>query len=280
MPGIGAPMLISGRIMSSARRERPIAMPIVTPAAAASAKPAIRRSSVSAAWRGRIPETVRRTSAAPITSSGGNSRGGKWPECAVISHRPPNTRKGKAVRATTHRRLSPAAADGAAAGTASVSGRAAIVLSHWLRQTKWRIRSSLPVRQAMSHPPIDNQAAKIALDEAPEAAGKDQAAPSRLADAVRAGAMLLATLAVGFAGGTVAKWLHFPLPYMTGALLITAALGLAGVPVRSLWQARAAGQFVTGSAIGTSFTPAIMATILVLLPAIVIGAAVSMVVGA
>ena len=52
--------------------------------------------------------------------------------------------------------------------------------------------------------------------------------------------------------------MHFPLPYMTGSLLITAALGLAGVPMRSLWQARAAGQFVTGSAIGTSFTPAVL----------------------
>jgi membrane AbrB-like protein len=92
--------------------------------------------------------------------------------------------------------------------------------------------------------------------------------------------MLVATLAVGFAGGSIATWLHFPLPYMTGALLITAALGLAGVPVRSLWQARTAGQFVTGAAVGTSFTPAVMTTIVLLLPAIVAGALVSIVVGA
>jgi membrane AbrB-like protein len=93
------------------------------------------------------------------------------------------------------------------------------------------------------------------------------------------GSTLLATFAVGFLGGYVANLLHFPLPYMTGSLLVTAALGLAGVPVRSLWQARAAGQFVTGSAIGTSFTPAILANVVMLLPVIVIGSAVSIVVG-
>jgi hypothetical protein len=60
-------------------------------------------------------------------------------------------------------------------------------------------------------------------------------------------ATLLATFAVAFAGGYIGKLLNFPLPWMTGSLLLTAALGFAGVPVRSLWQARAAGQFVTGA---------------------------------
>lgn len=98
--------------------------------------------------------------------------------------------------------------------------------------------------------------------------------------AARTAVALVATFAVGLAGGYAAKWLHFPLPYMTGSLLTTAALGLAGVPVRSVWQARAAGQFVTGSAIGTSFTPAVLLTILTLLPVIALGAAISVVVGA
>src|SRR3954468_3053988 len=40
---------------------------------------------------------------------------------------------------------------------------------------------------------------------------------------LQTGGALLATFAVGFAGGIVAKLLHFPLPYMTGSLLITAA---------------------------------------------------------
>src|SRR5215208_159875 len=102
---------------------------------------------------------------------------------------------------------------------------------------------------------------------------------SPLAAATVTGGAFLATLTVGIAGGYLAKLLHFPLPYMTGSLLITAALGLAGVPVRSLWQARAAGQFVTGSAIGTSFTPAVLANVAMLLPVIAIGSAISILVG-
>ena len=97
----------------------------------------------------------------------------------------------------------------------------------------------------------------------------------RLKDIAITTAILLATFAVAFAGGTIAKLLNFPLPWMTGSLLITAALGLAGVPVRSLWQARAAGQFVTGAAVGTTFTPAILLTMLTLLPAIMLGALIS-----
>src|SRR5436309_315666 len=112
-------------------------------------------------------------------------------------------------------------------------------------------------------------------------------APSRPAAATRSplaaaavtGGALLATFAVGIAGGYLAKLLHFPLPYMTGSLLFTAALGLAGVPVRSLWQARAAGQFVTGSAIGTSFTPALVAALLPLLPMMLLAGLLSILVG-
>jgi membrane AbrB-like protein len=104
------------------------------------------------------------------------------------------------------------------------------------------------------------------------------ATPSPQMAAVVTGGALLATFAVGLGGGIVAKLLHFPLPYMTGSLLVTAALGLAGVPVRSLWQARAAGQFVTGAAIGSSFTPAVIGGLVMLLPIIVLGAAVSIIV--
>src|ERR1043165_4964728 len=104
--------------------------------------------------------------------------------------------------------------------------------------------------------------------------------PSPAICAARTGVALIATFAIGLGGGYVAKLLHFPLPYMTGALLTTAALGLAGAPVRSVWQARAAGQFVTGTAIGTSFTPALLLTILTLLPMLVLGAALSIAIGA
>jgi hypothetical protein len=131
----------------------------------------------------------------------------------------------------------------------------------------------------MSRLPQDKATSKAAPRNAAPAGGQN-AARARLVAAARTGTALVATFAVGLAGGYAAKWLHFPLPYMTGSLLATAALGLAGVPVRSVWQARAAGQFVTGAAVGTSFTPAILLTLLALLPAIVVGAAISMLIGA
>jgi membrane AbrB-like protein len=119
-------------------------------------------------------------------------------------------------------------------------------------------------------------------DETARKADDTASAPMRWAGSatvLRTGMALLATFAIGLVGGYVAKLLHFPLPYMTGALLMTAALGLAGAPVRSVWQARAAGQFVTGTAIGTSFTPALLLTILTLLPMLIVGAAISIVIG-
>ena len=118
---------------------------------------------------------------------------------------------------------------------------------------------------------------QTSLDDTPAKTDEPAATPvnavrGRLPELAIVTAILLATFVVGLAGGYIASRLNFPLPYMTGSLLITAALGLAGVPVRSLWQARAAGQFVTGAAVGTTFTPAILLTILTLLPAIMLGA--------
>lgn len=123
----------------------------------------------------------------------------------------------------------------------------------------------------MSQPSLDEVPARSSDTSPPDAPAAD-ASQSTPKDIAVTTLILLATFAVAFAGGYVAKLLNFPLPWMTGALMITAALGLAGVPVRSLWQARAAGQFVTGAAVGTTFTPAIMLTILTLLPAIMLGA--------
>src|SRR3954470_77191 len=131
----------------------------------------------------------------------------------------------------------------------------------------------------MSLSPSHDTADQIRSDISPAVAPMAASTRSPLATAAVTGGALLATFAVGIAGGYLAKLLHFPLPYMTGSLLITAALGLAGVPVRSLWQARAAGQFVTGSAIGTSFTPSVLVNVAMLLPVIVIGASISLVIG-
>jgi membrane AbrB-like protein len=123
------------------------------------------------------------------------------------------------------------------------------------------------------------------LDEIPPKTGESSPSPqaparSRLADIAVTTAVLLATFAVGLAGGFIARLLHFPLPWMTGSLLMTAALGLAGVPVRSLWQIRAGGQFVTGAAVGTTFTPAILVTIVTLLPAMIVAVFISLAIAA
>jgi membrane AbrB-like protein len=130
----------------------------------------------------------------------------------------------------------------------------------------------------MSQPSRDDISGKPS-DASPPPPG-ESAARSRAASMLIATGALLATFAVGIAGGYVAYLLNFPLPYMTGSLLVTAALGLAGVPVRSLWQARAAGQFVTGAAVGTTFTAAILVTVLTILPLIMLAAVLSMVIGA
>ncbi len=134
----------------------------------------------------------------------------------------------------------------------------------------------------MSQPALDETPTKT-RDASPQSAAGASAAntpPQRAKDIAVTASILLATFAVAFAGGAIAKFLNFPLPWMTGALMITAALGLAGVPVRSLWQARAAGQFVTGAAVGTTFTASILVTILTLLPAIMLGALASIAIAA
>jgi uncharacterized protein len=125
----------------------------------------------------------------------------------------------------------------------------------------------------MSQPVPDHRPVQTPSERA--ASGATPSVRQRVRDFAVMAASLLATVAVGFVGGVIGDFLSFPLPYMTGSLIITAALGLAGAPVRSVWQARAAGQFVTGAAVGTTFTPAIMLTILTLLPLMLLGALIS-----
>src|SRR5215472_12895993 len=93
-------------------------------------------------------------------------------------------------------------------------------------------------------------------------------------------AAVIATFLAGLAGGIVARFIGMPLPYMLGSFFVTMALGLCGVPIRHIRQARTAGQFVVGSSIGAQFTPAIVIKLLLLLPFILGGAALSMVVAA
>ncbi|MCB1889768.1 MAG: AbrB family transcriptional regulator [Rhodocyclaceae bacterium] len=69
---------------------------------------------------------------------------------------------------------------------------------------------------------------------------------------------LLATLAVALPGGAMAQWLHLPLPWMIGPLLVVAALRIAGQPLAALPGGRQAGQWAIGAALGLYFTPAVI----------------------
>ena len=79
------------------------------------------------------------------------------------------------------------------------------------------------------------------------------------------------TLALGLAAALAARALHVPLPWMLGPLFATAACGIAGMPLVASHRLRNAGQWVIGMALGLYFTPAVMALIVRLAPAIALG---------
>jgi membrane AbrB-like protein len=93
-------------------------------------------------------------------------------------------------------------------------------------------------------------------------------------------AAVIGTFLAALAGGLFARFIGMPLPFMLGAFFVTMGLGLYGVPIRHIRQARTLGQFVVGSSIGTQFTPGIVLKLVLLLPFIIGGALLSMVVGA
>jgi len=69
-------------------------------------------------------------------------------------------------------------------------------------------------------------------------------------------------IALGFGvallGALVASWLSMPLPWMLGALILTAATKMAGSPGACMPLARNAGQWVIGTSLGLYFTPAMV----------------------
>jgi membrane AbrB-like protein len=79
---------------------------------------------------------------------------------------------------------------------------------------------------------------------------------------------LAATLALATAAGALAQALHIPLPWMIGPLLATAAASLAGWPATSAPVLRNAGLWVLGTALGLYFTPAMLALVARLWPAL------------
>lgn len=73
--------------------------------------------------------------------------------------------------------------------------------------------------------------------------------------------MLLAfskTLLLGLVAALICVWLKSPLPWMIGPLLATALCRMSGADLRSPPAARAAGQWVIGTALGLYFTPEVV----------------------
>ncbi len=72
------------------------------------------------------------------------------------------------------------------------------------------------------------------------------------------GYRILAGLAIALAGALLAVWAHMPLPWMLGALLLTAAVRIAGGGTFCPRPARNAGQWVIGTSLGLYFTPQVI----------------------
>jgi uncharacterized protein len=71
----------------------------------------------------------------------------------------------------------------------------------------------------------------------------------------------LAALLLGCAAALLCSWLRTPLPWMIGPLLATAAARMSNHDLRCPVQAREAGQWVIGTALGLYFTPAVLKTV-------------------
>ncbi len=71
----------------------------------------------------------------------------------------------------------------------------------------------------------------------------------------------LAALLLGSAAALLCTWLRTPLPWMIGPLLATAAARMSRHDLRCPVQAREAGQWVIGTALGLYFTPPVLETL-------------------
>ncbi|MBZ8141060.1 hypothetical protein CLD22_14250 [Rubrivivax gelatinosus] len=80
-----------------------------------------------------------------------------------------------------------------------------------------------------------------------------------------------ATLVLAGLAALCCRAVHLPLPWMLGPLLATAALGVAGVPVVASVRLRNLGLALIGVGLGLHFSPAVVALILRIAPAIVLG---------
>ncbi len=92
---------------------------------------------------------------------------------------------------------------------------------------------------------------------------------------LRTGLTLLGALLAAW----LCEWLHTPIPWMLGPLLLTALASMAGAPTRSSGRLRNIGQWVIGAALGLYFTPQVGALVLKLWWAIALGIAWALAIG-
>ena len=90
---------------------------------------------------------------------------------------------------------------------------------------------------------------------------------------------VLGTLTLAAAAAALCAWLHTPIPWMLGPLLVTAVASLIGAPTASWAPLRNGGQWVIGTALGLYFTPQVGALVAGLWWAIVLGIAWAMFMG-
>ena len=81
---------------------------------------------------------------------------------------------------------------------------------------------------------------------------------------------VVGTLLAAWCAAQLCLWLHTPIPWMLGPLIVTALASMSGLPTRSDNTLRNAGQWVIGVALGLYFTPQVGALVLSLWWAIVL----------
>lgn len=90
---------------------------------------------------------------------------------------------------------------------------------------------------------------------------------------------IVATLVLALVAALGCVALGTPLPWIIGPLLVTAVLGMAGVPLAGSTRLRNAGQWMIGVALGLYFTPEVVALLGRLAPALAAGIAWALLMG-
>lgn len=90
---------------------------------------------------------------------------------------------------------------------------------------------------------------------------------------------LLAVYAGALACGAVLEWLHMPLPWMIGALVVSMTISMSGIRIRPPRITRIVGQMSIAASVGLSFTPAAVAIVATMLMPMLLSAVATILAG-